>query len=1352
MIKTFVLGFALATFLTLQCRFGHSAVIINEFVAAASERQLTRDATGAARVGTGLDWHAPGFNANSWSNGLLPAGYAFAGLATELSAAMTNKTPSLYLRKEFTVTSVQAALSNQLVLQAQYNDGFVAYLNGREVARLNCGPTNHFVFASEPAANVSTNANIQDVYLGPAQNWLVAGQNMLAIQAHNAEQPSTTNDPGRITKHLPTVEFRINAGLRIAPSATNGIPTNLIAIGPAGGTWKYYVGRSQPSGGLVDPGLLTRAFTPPTGEEDDYSTPSSFSDWLELHNTGATVVDMSGWSLTDDAANPAKWRFPTNTTLAGYGYLTVLCDDREAANPPAGPATYLHTNFKLDASGGYIGLYNVAGEVMDTLAFYPSQVADCSYGRPPTDPSQFVFLSIASPGTTNFGAVYTNRAGEVRFTDALGTNLPGGLYSNSSLSVYLRPEVPGEGVRYTLDGSEPSEWNGKTYTNPFVLTQPYDKTGIVVRARCLQPGSLPGKVKTYTYILRQPWQLTNTAALCLTGDPNWDWYRPDGLLAIFGGTYPTNGNIIWLANGTHSYNWAIGDGSPFEREAHLEYYFPPGIYPTNQEPLRTDIGIRIASSPYSRPRLKLTNPAGTSPWPNSSIQKPSFNLFFNGDFGPGKLDYNLFTNYTTREFEHLRLRAGKNDISNPFVTDEYTRRLYIDMGQVGARGLFCATYINGIYRGLFNLCERFREQFFQTHFRSERSWDVNYINTWVSGDNVVFNQMLSALDRDLTISANWQAATNYVDIDNTADYFLLNIYVAMWDWPGNNFCLARERSSGPLSRFRFGMWDAEGGYGAIASRTTAYNTLTNDLLKTSTATLPRIFRRLSTSPEFRLFFADRINHHMFNGGVLDERDPDGAGPLKHWQQAKFDEMYKEAGELVKYSSGTALKVTPFSNWWGVTNGRRSYLLGATPGRQQFRDSGFWPLTEPPVFSQHGGQVPPGYSLSVTSYVATAGQTASIYFTVDGSDPRQVGGALNPLAQKYTNAIPIPVVATVKARARNNTTQEWSPLTSATFAPNAVPASAENLVIAEIMYHPPNATAAEIAAGYNNADDFEFAGLRNIGSTPIDLLSVRFAAGITFDFTASTLRYLKPGADTLVVANRAAFQKRYGQGLNGIIAGEYGGSLANSGERLFLIDAAGTTIRDFTYMDALPWPPEADGDGPSLILVDAAANPDHADPANWTLSAIPGGMPGGSAPLQSFDQWRALLWSGTNATNNAVSGPTVDPEGDGVCNFMEYAFGSSPFQGSPPPGLQIWVEDFDGELHLAIKLERSPAAENALFLWEQSTDLTSWTSASGMLQLVSEQTLANGLLAQQYREVDPLSASSARFFRLRVVGP
>src|SRR5688572_19277917 len=102
MIRSFVFG-VVTICINLVCCFGHSAVVINEFTAASNERRLTRDATGAARVGAGLDWHAPGFTANSWSNGLLPAGYAFAGLATQLGAAMTNKTPSVYLRKEFNV-------------------------------------------------------------------------------------------------------------------------------------------------------------------------------------------------------------------------------------------------------------------------------------------------------------------------------------------------------------------------------------------------------------------------------------------------------------------------------------------------------------------------------------------------------------------------------------------------------------------------------------------------------------------------------------------------------------------------------------------------------------------------------------------------------------------------------------------------------------------------------------------------------------------------------------------------------------------------------------------------------------------------------------------------------------------------------------------------------------------------------------------------------------------------------------------------------------------------------------------------------------------------------------------------
>lgn len=1354
-----ILRLATAATLAVPILSSNGAVVINEFVAASSERRLTRDAGGVPRVGTGRAWHDPAFSTTGWNAGLLPAGYGFTGLATDLTSLMKDKTPSVYLRKEFQVSAGQAALTNQLVLSAQYNDGFVAYLNGREVARQNCGPTNHFVFVSEPAANVNSNAALIDVPLGRANAWLVSGRNILAIQAHNAEQPSTPSDPGRITKHLPTPEFRINAGLRIEPTGTNTTPTNLIVAGSGGGTWSYFVGRAEPSGGLVDMGLLTRTFVPPTGEEDDFDTPSAFSDWVELRNDGAAAVSLSGWSLTDDAANPAKWRFPTNATIPANGFLLVLCDDRDEANAPAGPATCLHTNFKLNEEGGYLGLFNASGQYVDGFPTnYPGQVTYCSYGRSPQSANQFVYLATASPGATNFGAVYTGRAGGVDFTDALGTNLLGGLYTNSSLSLYLRPQSPGNTIRYTLDGSEPTEWRGFDYTNRLVLTQPLDKTGIVVSARAFLPGLVPSKTKTHTYILRQPAALTNAAVLCLSGDPGLTFYKPDGLMAISGGQYPTNGNIIWLAAGPQSYNWAIGDGSPFEREVRLEYYFPRGIYPTNQEPYRGDIGLRLSSSSYSRPRLKLTNPAGTSPWANNATQKPSFNLFFNGEFGPGKLDYNLFTNYTTREFEHLRLRAGKNDISNPFITDEFVRRLYLDMGQVGARGLFCSLYVNGIYRGIFNLCERFREQFFQAHFRSDLSWDVNYINTWVSGNNTVFNQLLTALDRDLLVQTNWQTVTNLIDLDNAADYYLLNIYAAMWDWPGNNFVVARERSTGPLSRFRFGIWDAEGGFAAIASsRSTAYNTITNDLIVPSThgnynVALARIFRRLSTSPEFRLLFADHINAQMFNNGALDDRDPDGAGPRKHRVAQRLDELVKEAGELVKYSSGQAIKQTAFNTWWGVTNSRRSYLLGDTPGRQMFRDSGFWPLTEPPVFSQHGGPVPPGFSLSVTSYVAAAGQTADIFYTTDGSDPRLTGGALSPAAWFYAGPFQISSVVTIKARALNSTTGEWSPLTAATFAPEAVPASAANLVIAELMYHPPHATSSELAAGYHNADDFEFARLQNIGPTPIDLTGVRFTAGITFDFTASPVRYLSTGGNILVIANLAAFQTRYGHGCDPIIAGVYAGNLANSGERLQLVDTNGLTIRDFAYDDYYPWPEAADGDGPSLVLADPYSNPDHGNVGNWTVSAVAGGMPSGSPTAQTYATWRALVWDTLNATNNLVSGPTADPDGDGLNNFLEYALGSDPLRPSARPVIETSIEDADGAPRLVVTVRFSPSAQDAAFTWEQSADLVNWSPAGWSLMPLSSEISPAGFCTQRLQDVEPLPADCARFLRLRVSGP
>jgi hypothetical protein len=208
----------------------------------------------------------------------------------------------------------------------------------------------------------------------------------------------------------------------------------------------------------------------------------------------------------------------------------------------------------------------------------------------------------------------------------------------------------------------------------------------------------------------------------------------------------------------------------------------------------------------------------------------------------------------------------------------------------------------------------------------------------------------------------------------------------------------------------------------------------------------------------------------------------------------------------------------------------------------------------------------------------------------------------PTAPQYSTPIALHETTTVKARAFDGF--EWSALSEASFGVG-LPA----LVITELHYHPADPTVAEEAAGFDNDNDFEFIEFLNSGTAALDLAGLRLTDGIEFDFADSGLTLLAPGAYVLLVKNIAAFEMRYGPGLP--LAGEYAGRLSNSGERLALIDAEGRTFLEFTYGTETPWPAAADGDGPSLEMVDVTADP--AQPESWRASDLNGGSPG-SPPL------------------------------------------------------------------------------------------------------------------------------------------
>jgi len=78
-------------------------------------------------------------------------------------------------------------------------------------------------------------------------------------------------------------------------------------------------------------------------------------DWIELHNTTDTKVDLTGWSLSDDPDQPGKWVFD-GLLIGPDDYLIVFASSKDRPNRRTGFSP--HTNFSLSRAGEFLGLYS----------------------------------------------------------------------------------------------------------------------------------------------------------------------------------------------------------------------------------------------------------------------------------------------------------------------------------------------------------------------------------------------------------------------------------------------------------------------------------------------------------------------------------------------------------------------------------------------------------------------------------------------------------------------------------------------------------------------------------------------------------------------------------------------------------------------------------------------------------------------------------------------------------------------------------------------------------------------------------------------------------------------------------
>ncbi|MGB7343217.1 MAG: lamin tail domain-containing protein [Pirellulaceae bacterium] len=136
---------------------------------------------------------------------------------------------------------------------------------------------------------------------------------------------------------------------------------------------------------------------------EDPDEAGAFEDWIELYNPGTTAVDLSGFYLTDDAADPTQWQFPSGSTIDAGGYLIIWADDEiDQGNT--------HASFKLSAGGESVLLYNVDGTTLVDSVTFGEQTTDVSYGRFPDGTATFVVLSAATPGAANTNDTVANVA------------------------------------------------------------------------------------------------------------------------------------------------------------------------------------------------------------------------------------------------------------------------------------------------------------------------------------------------------------------------------------------------------------------------------------------------------------------------------------------------------------------------------------------------------------------------------------------------------------------------------------------------------------------------------------------------------------------------------------------------------------------------------------------------------------------------------------------------------------------------------------------------------------------------------------------------------------------------------
>jgi hypothetical protein len=1173
-------------------------------------------------------WRLPGFDDTAWVSGPAPFGFGDLPLGTDLSQTdppMQSHYSTFYLRRTF---EVEEALDlRQLHALVDYDDGFIVWVNGVEVLRLNA-PALQVPHDGRAAAGHESGSYVEFPLPAP-KDYINTGTNTISVHALNASvgnddarfalelldstgpdrtPPSVETvapEPDTVVRQLSRIAILFNEGVRGVEAAdllVNGVAatglsegdqgefifvfpqppigevevewaadsgiTDLARIPNAfvGGSWTYTLNLTAPPQRLVISEFL--ASNGGGLEDEDGDT----KDWIEIHHRGSEPVNLAGWSLTDDTKRPRRWTFPMLSFRPGE-YLVVFASGKDRT--PSGGE--LHTNFRLGRSGEDLALFTSDSPPIGVseLSDYPEQRTDHSYGE--SMEGEVGYFLTPTPGGPRVGDALLGLAAEVE------VSADAGLFSEL-FPLELTTSSADAEIYYTLDGSAPTPGSGFLYTEPLEVSGSARRAVVTLRAATYRARFVPSAVTTRSYIfpefvLSQPGD-PDGFPMSWTGAPVADYemdpqvvQNPARAQGIAAGlrSLPAVSIVMdveSLFGSAGLYSNPAGSGVLWERPASLEF-----IQPDGGDGFQVDCGLRIHGGASRNP---------------SNSPKHGLRVLFKSVYGPDKLRFPVFPDSSAAIFDTLIFRASYNnswvhsDESQrrraQLLHDQWARDTQRDMGHVASHGRFVTLYLNGLFWGVYNLVERPSASFCATYLGGEKEeWDVYNATGVVDGEGESWSTLMALREQSPVTLGSYLALANIVDLAGFVDYMLLNFYAGNRDWPGHNWYAARRR--GPSGTFKFFSWDAE---------RILESTLENRLLARDDNSLGDLFSRLREQPEFRLAFADRVEKHCFGAGALTPAAAAGRWATRAAEVEKAvlleEARWGDYRRDVEGSAGTLYRYDP--HWLAEKERlmRHHFPERAEIFLRQLVNAGLYPELEAPIFGHGGGGFEPGFTLELRG---PQDGGATLYFTTDGRDPRVLGtGVVSHTAGIYTGPIPLRGRTVVKARAVRGDT--WSALSEAVFFP--VGSHAGDVVISEILYAP------------EGGGDHEFLELHNTGVTPANLSGVKLVGGIDFVFPEG--ESLLPGAYLVLVADSDRFEDRFPEVR---YSGVFMRRLANEGEKITLQDATGSTLFCVDDYAGDLWPVSPAVLGHSLVLVDFGGSPD--DPRAWRASARVDGSPG-----------------------------------------------------------------------------------------------------------------------------------------------